>query len=205
MPILSMGGSLTDEVESAFNLTAPVDTATQDGALISRVVRAAEAFVKTEARRTFELEDYVDEAYDIEPGMPDLLLSNRPVKSLFSIKYVISRGSDGSVQTSELAAGDYVLDKTAGIVTLVYGWFPYGPQTVLVSWEAGYPLAEISLNANEEIRVLKQLCLSIAQNWYKKQKDQIGHMASVSFGDESVTINFDLTGDEKRLLNQLRR
>jgi hypothetical protein len=205
MAILTMGGSITDEVEAALNLGAPVDTADPKGAMIDLVVKAAEAFVKIECRRNFELIAITDQAFDIQPGDRDILLRDRPVTDLVSIGQVINRLDDGSVIISDYNPGEYLLDADSGIVSLITGgYFPAGLQSVLVSYEAGYTPQEIQSNAANEILVLKQLCLSIIQNWFKKRLDQIGHMASVSFGAESVTITFDLTGDEKRLLNQLK-
>jgi len=203
MPILSMGTNITDEVESALNLTTPVDNTTQEGALIERIVRAAESFVKKETGRQFERVTIVGETYDIAPGTQDLLLSDRPIVSIESIGEVWSRNSDGSTTVDVLTSDEYLINSESGIVSLVSGNFTPGRQNIVLDWTVGYTPQEIATNADDEIRILKQLCLSIIQNWYNKNK--IGtQAATISFGDESATLTFGLTDDEKRLLNLLR-
>ena len=54
MSILSMGTALTDEVEAALNKSTLIDPSDPEGALISRLVLTAEAFVKRETGRRFE-------------------------------------------------------------------------------------------------------------------------------------------------------
>src|SRR5262245_28114168 len=144
MAILTMGTALTDEVEAALNLTAPVDPATQDGAMIGLVVKAAESFIKIECRRSFEAASIQDETYDIEPGDRDILLRDRPITNLVSVAYVTNRLQNGSFETATYFPGEYILDAEAGIVSLISGaYFPPGLQSVLVSYEAGYTPAEI--------------------------------------------------------------
>jgi hypothetical protein len=203
MSILSMGTSITDEVEAALNRTTPVDPLTQEGALISRIVLAAEAFVKRETGRRFERSVIEGEYYDVAPGTTDLLLSDRPVVSIESIGHVESRGDDGTVTSRSLGLDEYVVNIESGIVSSLVGAFLPGRQSVVLDWTVGYTPEEIAANADDDIRILKQLCLSIIQNWYNKNK--IGTQASsISFGDENATLTFGLTDDEKRLLNLLR-
>src|SRR4030095_9850917 len=97
MPILSMGTALTDDVEAGLHLTEIVDPLTQDGAMITLVVKAAESQVKLETGRNFEEIVYVDEAYDIELNTTEVLLSDRPVVLIQSIEEVIGRVEEGSV------------------------------------------------------------------------------------------------------------
>jgi hypothetical protein len=86
MAILSMGTALTDDVESGLHLTDIVDPLTQDGAMITLVVKAAESQVKLETGRNFEEIAYVDQAYDIEPNTTEVLLTDRPVVSIQSVE-----------------------------------------------------------------------------------------------------------------------
>jgi hypothetical protein len=204
MAILTMGTALTDEVESGLHLTELVDPLTQDGAMITLVVKAAESHVKLETGRNFEQSVFIDEAYDIAPNTTDVLLTDRPVVSIQSIKEVTGRNSDGSPVTRVLGASEYLVNTSNGIVSKVSGSFVSGKQALLVSWTAGYAPADITSSANNEIRVLKQLCLSILQNWHTKRKDGIGHYTTLSAPGESLSINFDFTPDEIRMINQLR-
>jgi hypothetical protein len=204
MAILSMGTALTDDVESGLHLTEIVDPLTQDGAMITLVVKAAESQVKLETGRNFEETVFVDETYDIAPNTTDLLLSDRPVVSIESIEEVIGREEDGTVTVRVIPAGQYVVNKATGIVSKLSGSFISGKQALLVSWTAGYTAQEITDSVNNEIKVLKQLCLSITQNWHKKRKDAIGLYATMSAPNESASFNFDFTPDEIRMINQLR-
>lgn len=198
-----MGTSITDEVEAALNQSTPVNPSTQEGALIERIVRNAESFVKKETGRQFERSVIVGETYDIPPDTRDLLLSDRPVVSIQSIGEVETRSTDGSVTVLVFELDEYVIDKEAGVVSLLSGTFTPGRQSVVVDWTVGFTPTEITNNSDDDIRILKQLCLSIIQNWYNKNK--IGtQAASISFGDENATLTFGLTDDEKRLLNLLR-
>jgi hypothetical protein len=164
MPILSMGMALTDDVEAGLHLTEIVNPATQDGAMITLVVKAAESHVKLETGRNFEETVFVGQAYDIAPNMKEFLLTDRPVISIESISEVTGRNQDGTFTTRVIPAGEYVVDKGTGIVSKLTGYFMAGKQAVIVNWTAGYTPAEIEGSANSEIKVLKQLCLSITQN-----------------------------------------
>jgi hypothetical protein len=208
MPILTMGTSLTDEIEAGLHLTTIVNPAQQDGAEITRIVRAAEGFVKSETKRNFEEITRTAEAYDVDPGTSELLLSDWPATLITSLEQVTIRHDDGTFETSLVSPGSYVVDKAAGIITLLYGaTFAPGPQSVLVSWKSGYTQAEIIDNAKGEIHVLKQLLLSIIAHWYQMHKEGGGgHIQSISLPTgENLAISFDLTPEEKRMINQLRR
>jgi hypothetical protein len=204
MAILSMGTALTDDVESGLHLTEIVDPLTQDGAMITLVVKAAESQVKLETGRNFEEIVFVDEAYDIAPNTTDLLLSDRPVVSIESIEEVIGRDEEGIVTVRVIPASQYVVNKATGIVSKLSGSFISGKQALLVSWTAGYTAQEITDSATSEIKVLKQLCLSITQNWHTKRKHGIGDYTTMSAPGESASFNFDFTPDEIRMINQLR-
>jgi hypothetical protein len=204
MAILSMGTALTDDVEAGLHLTELVDPLTQDGAMIALVVEAAESQVKLETGRNFEQTIFVDEAYDIAPNQTELLLSDRPVVSIQSIEEVISRDEDGTVTVRVIPAGQYVVNKATGIVSKLSGSFISGKQALLVSWTAGYTAQEITDSATSEIKVLKQLCLSITQNWHTKRTHGIGDYTTMSAPGESASFNFDFTPDEIRMINQLR-
>jgi hypothetical protein len=204
MPILSIGTALTDDVESGLHLTEIVNPALPQGAMITLVVKAAESQVKLETGRNFEQTVFVDEPYDIAPNTTDLLLSDRPVVSIESIEEVIGREEDGTVTVRVIPAGQYVVNKATGIVSKLSGSFISGKQALLVSWTAGYTPAEIEGSANNEIKVLKQLCLSITQNWYTKRDKGIGDYTTMSAPGESASFNLDFTPDEIRMINQLR-
>src|SRR5262245_32176061 len=131
MSILSMGTSITDEVEAALNQSTPVNPSTQEGALIERIVRNAESFVKKETGRQFERSVIVGETYDIPPDTRDLLLSDRPVVSIQSIGEVETRSTDGSVTVLVFELDEYVIDKEAGVVSLLSGTFTPGRQSIV--------------------------------------------------------------------------
>ena len=210
MAILTMGTALTDDVEAGLQLTEIVDTAAtnpiiaRDAAMLTLVVKAAESHVKLETGRNFEETVFVDQAYDIAPNTTDLLLSDRPVVSIESIEEVTARYEDGTVTTRVIPAGQYVVNNATGILSKLSGSFLAGKQVLLVSWTAGYAPADITTSANNEIRVLKQLCLSIVQNWHTKRKHGIGDYTTMSAPGESASFNFDFTPDEIRMINQLR-
>jgi hypothetical protein len=203
-----MGTALTDEVEAALHKTEIIDPAQQEGAEITRIVGAVEAFVKLKCGRNFEEVTYTDQPYDVEPGTRDLLLTDIPIQVLTSISEVIYRNEDGSVVTQPIAVNRYVTDKAAGIISLLDGGiFNPGLQALRLTWKAGYTPAEITANANNEIRVLKQLCLSIIAHWFQMHKEGGGgHIQSISLPTgEILTISFDLTPEERLMVNQLRR
>lgn len=202
--ILTMGTALTDDVESGLHLTEIVNPETQDGAMLALVVNAAESHVKLETGRNFEETVYVDQAYDIVPNSMNLFLTDRPVISIESIAEVTGRYEDGTLETRVLSPDEYVVYKAYGIVSMLYGSFTPGRQALIISWTAGYTAADIQASATSEIKVLKQLCLSITQNWHKKRKDGIGAYATMSAPNESASFNFDFTPDEQRMIDQLR-
>jgi hypothetical protein len=204
MPILSMGTALTDDVEAGLHLTEIVDPLTQDGAMITLVVKAAESQVKLETGRNFELFVFLAQEYDIAPNTTDLLLSDRPVVTVDEINEVIGRNPDGSIVKRKLEANEYVVNKATGIVSKLSGSFLAGKQALVIQWTSGYPADAIENSATNEIKVLKQLCLSITQNWHTKRKHGIGDYTTMSAPGESASFNFDFTPDEIRMINQLR-
>jgi hypothetical protein len=100
--------------------------------------------------------------------------------------------------------GQYAVNKATGILSKISGSFISGKQALLVSWTAGYTPADIAASATSEIKVLKQLCLSITQNWHTKRRHGIGDYTTMSAPGESASFNFDFTPDEIRMINQLR-
>ena len=140
----------------------------------------------------------------LPPNTTEVLLTDRPVVSIQSVKEVYGRFDDGTVTTRVIPPGQYAVNKATGILSKISGSFISGKQALLVSWTAGYAPADIAASATSEIKVLKQLCLSITQNWHTKRKDGIGHYTTLSAPGESVSINFDFTPDEIRMINQLR-
>jgi hypothetical protein len=213
MAILSMGTALTDEVEAALHLTEIVNPASSDPVVaqnsseIARIVGAAESFVKVECGRNFEEVTYTDQIYDVAPGTYSLFLTDRPISELTSIAEVTARAADGTVTTTPITPDRYVYNKAAGIVSMLGGTtFASGFQNVRISWKSGYSPAQITGNAAPEIAVLKQLLLSIIAHWYEQHKEGGGgkiQTISTPTG-ETVTINFNLTQDEQRMINQLR-
>jgi hypothetical protein len=204
MAILSMGTALTDDVESGLHLTEIVDPLTQDGAMITLVVEAAESQVKLETGRNFELFVFLEQEYDIEPNTTEVLLTDRPVVTIDEINEVTGRNSDGSIVKRKLAANEYVVNKATGIISKLSGSFISGKQALVIQWTGGYPADAIQNSATNEIKVLKQLCLSITQNWHTKRKHGIGDYTTMSAPGESASFNFDFTPDEIRMINQLR-
>ena len=208
MPILSMGTALTDEVEAALHLTEIVNPAEQQGAEIARIVQAAESFVKLECRRNFEEVTYTDQIYDVAPGSYSLLLTDWPIVELTSVAEVTTRNTDGTVVTTPLGLDRYVYNKSNGMVTMLGGeTFTPGLQMMRVSWKSGYSPAEITSNAAPEIGVLKQLLVSLIAHWYQMHKDGGGgHIQSISSPTgETISISFNLTPEERRMIDQLRR
>jgi hypothetical protein len=205
MAILSMGTALTDDVESGLHLTEIVDPLTQDGAMITLVVKAAESQVKLETGRNFELFVFLAQEYDIAPNTTDLLLSDRPVVTVDEINEVIARNSDGSIVKRKLEPNEYVVDKATGIVSKLSGSFLAGKQALVIQWTSGYPADAIQNSATSEIKVLKQLCLSITQNWHNKRRHGAGPYTTLSAPGESASFNFDYTLDEQRMINLLRK
>jgi hypothetical protein len=207
MAILTMGTALTDEVEAALHLTEIIDEQTQDGAEIARIVRAAEDFVKGECGRNFEEVTYVDQIYDVPPNTYSLFLTDRPIVELTSLAEVTVRNADGTVTTTPITLDRYVYNKSSGIVSMLSGTFMPGLQNVRISWKSGYSAAQITGNAVPEIRVLKQLLLSIIAHWHQTHKEGGGgHIQTISTPTgESLTISFNLTPEERRMIDQLKR
>jgi hypothetical protein len=207
MAILSMGTALTDEVEAALHLTEIVDESTQPGAEIARIVRAAESFVKGECARNFEEVVHVNQIYDVPPGSYHVFLTDRPIVELTSLAEVTARNTDGTVVTTPIGLDRYVYNKPAGIVSILGGTFTPGLQNLRVSWKSGYSPAQITASAVPEIGLLKQLLLSIIAHWYQIHKEGGGgHIQTISTPTgESVTTSLNLTPEERRMIDQLKR
>jgi hypothetical protein len=208
MAILTMGTALTDEVEAALHLTEIVDESTQPGAEIARIVRAAESFVKGECARNFEEVIHVDQIYDVPPGSYHVFLTDRPIVELTSLAEVTARNTDGTVVTTPVGLDRYVYNKPAGIVSMLGGtMFTAGLQNLRISWKSGYSPAQITSNAVPEIGLLKQLLLSIIAHWYQIHKEGGGgHIQTMSVPTgESITPISNLTPEERRMIDQLKR
>jgi|SRR5262245_26724473 len=214
MAILSMGTALTDEVEAALHLTTIVNPTSSDPVIaqssseIKRIVGAAESFVKRECRRNFEEVTYVDQIYDVPPGSYSVFLTDRPISQLTSLAEVIARAPDGTVTTTPITLDRYVYDKPTGIVSMLgSNKFTAGLQNLRISWKSGYTASQITTNAVPEIGVLKQLLLSIIAHWYQMHKEGGGgHIQTLNVPDgETITINFNLTPEERRMIDQLKR
>lgn len=205
MAILTRG-TKTSEIESALSLSTAVNTDTADGKLVTMIDAAVEAYIQEETRRNWESLAYTDEAFDIEPGQCAILLTDRPVTIFTSLKEVLTLDpTTGAVATTYTILRDqYRVNMKAGIVESIAGAFPYGPQAMLATFTAGYLAAEISGSTKREIKILKHLMLSIIQREYKMRKEGLGHMSSMSFGEESASLQFNLTSFEAKLLNLLK-
>ena len=210
MAILTMGTALTDDVEAGLQLTEIVDMAAtnpiiaRDAAMLTLVVGAAESHVKLETGRNFEETVFVDQAYDIPPNTTDLLLSDRPVVSIESIEEVTARNADGSCYDARDPGGRIRRQQGDRHPLEALRVVHAGKQALLVSWTAGYTAPDITTARITRFKVLKQLCLSISQNWHTKRKHGIGDYTTLSAPGESASFNFDFTPDEIRMINQLR-
>jgi hypothetical protein len=85
--------------------------------------------------------------------------------------------------------------------------FTAGLQNLRISWKSGYSPAQITSSAVPEIGLLKQLLLSIIAHWYQIHKEGGGgHIQTFSVPTgESITPISNLTPEERRMIDQLKR
>lgn len=203
--ILSLGEP-TSNVESLLGLTFVLDDSTPEARLVKKMVEAAEGFFKERAQRNFEQKTYTDQEFDIEPGDDTIFLSDYPVITFASLKEVLDRDDNGAVSSTRvISPRDYHVEKESGLVESLAGAFPSGRKVLLATYDAGYTPSEITANSRNEIQMAKDLLIGIIDKKVKFLKEHSRDVASVSLGDQSATIQFDLDGDQQRLLRMLSR
>lgn len=165
---------------------------------------SVEAFVKRATRRNFESTDYA-KYYNILPHQRSLLLDDYPVSVFTKLEEVTEVDTDGNKTLETIEAGDYEVDLASGILYSTAGDLPSGISAVKATFTAGYTADQLLENTESEVLILKSLLLSILSREYAINKDNKRHLRSHSWGDESTTYNFDLTFNEERALNMLKR
>ena len=166
---------------------------------------AVESWVKAQTGRNFEQTAFTDQAHDVDIDQDILFLSDQPVTTFTSLKEVQDRDSNGVPSSTRTVPKDeYLFDANAGIVQSLVGPFRPGVQTMLATYQAGYTSGEITGNSKDEVKIAKQLILSITQREWKLTSLNQRHMLSVNFGEESTLIMFDITQFERKMLNSLK-
>ncbi len=167
--------------------------------------------------------EYVDEEITIsDPELwfgpmlvrrrPSFLLKHRPVVGPVSVRIVLTRSDyDGSPQdVLEVTRDRYHVNRLSGIISLFRpldisaymtgailssdSW-PEGPGVILVSYSAGYSLADIPEDA---LSIFKLLVLQVVARFYQLFKQNLWHESTVTgeFGQVNIRRE-DLTPEER--------
>jgi uncharacterized phiE125 gp8 family phage protein len=150
--------------------------------ILEDLINRASAFANKFTGRQL-LEAAITEYYDGD-GTDELALNNYPVSAVTSVHDDVLRvfGS-----TTEIVAGDRILDGAAGIIKLWNSAFSFikGKRNVRVVYTAGYPSASIPHD-------LKEAVLMIVQHHYKRvyQDQRIG-LASETISDHTIQYSED--------------
>jgi hypothetical protein len=171
-----------------------IQTSLYDSFLQNRIYAISQAVLDF-THNNFFLQDYV-EILD-GPGSTELLVSNRPVTSVTSVitNYYSTYGS-----TYE---SDQLLFKPNGIISVMPGqtvsyWFDYQPQSISVSYSAGFE--EIPLDVQDVV------ANAVMRAYYRAGTDQT--LSSESLMEYSRTSRMDagqlLNQDDKIVLRKYR-
>ena len=198
-------GTATKEVESYLGVGA-ITAGDADNNRIISIINAVESFLKQGTRRKFEETTYTNEVHDVMEGQKMLGLSDYPVTVLTSVQKVSSIATDGTITWETLNGNEYVLDSDTGILfSRSRTGFPAGRQYMRVTYTAGYTSADITNDAQDEIKTWKLLELSLIAKEYGLAKENQRHLGNISFAEGSVSIQFELDALQRRLLGQLTR
>lgn len=152
MSILTQG-SLTSEVEAALDLKTAIDPATAVGLRVDLMVKGVEADCKQYCNRNFEQKTYSAERHDIDIDQDTVFLSDWPVTTFTSLEQITSLDDNGDPATTYTPPRkEYVVDLVAGLVLSLNGCFPMsglfpsGPQSLRLTYVAGYTALQIAGN-----------------------------------------------------------
>lgn len=173
---------LTQSTENIITLQELKDyleiTSTDKDTLLQKLVDASSDFVKDYTGYEWVETEY-RETID-GPGSNSVVLSQRPVQDLTSVK----------IDSTELTSDKYVVYENEAIVTRKYENFPQDLQNVEVQYTAGYT------SVPEDI---KQLCSDLVQ--VKMNSKEYEGLDAYSIGDED--IKFSKSGIPSNITSKL--
>ncbi len=195
MPILTIG-NVGSEVEQRLKR----NNAIAEDETVALMVKGIEAKVKLLINRFFETQSFTQQAHDVDINQTVIFLTETPVTTFTTLEFVTSRDDltglpDG---TQVLDRDTYFVDTDAGIVESLIGPFPRGRAAVLATYAAGYSAADISGNVKLEVLVMKELLLRILEREHKIWDQGERHLALVTLGDQSFTLQTQMTDEDKK-------
>ena len=195
-------GNLSSEVEKRLKQTK--ESFSKDGP-VDLMVKGIEAKIKTLTNRNFETVAFTQQPHDVDVDQDVIFLTEVPVTTFTSLDQVTSRDPvtglpDG---TQVINRDTYLVDNDAGIVQSLVGPFPRGRGAVLTTYQGGYTAGEIAGNTKMEILLLKELLMRIIDREWKIWDQGERHLASVSLGDQSFTLQTSMTKEDRKDISLL--
>lgn len=201
MPILTIGN-----VGSEVELRLKFNNAISDDEAVALMVKSIEAKVKTLINRNFEIQTFTQQPHDVEINQSVIFLTETPVVTFTTLEFVTSRDDGTGLPdgTQVLNRDTYFVDNDAGIIESLIGPFPRGRAAVLATYSAGYTAADISDNLKLEVLVMKELLLRMLDREFKIWDQGERHLALVTLGDQSFTLQQSMTEEDKQDINMLQ-
>lgn len=154
---------------------------TVDDDRLEQIIIAVTDFFETECNRKFASRDFT-EYYNGDSGN-ELFLNNYPVNSEADEIQIATSISVPRDYTDNIISGDYILiESKIGLVHLISDYFPKGPQTIKVIYNAGYDTIPYDL---------KRAALELGALMWSKEKNRTDLVSTYSIQGSNITIQAD--------------